>query len=223
MHLTIIRKVLSAGLELRKTASKFDREIIIEQHALDKLANNRDSLVALTNDANFFQLGILSILIDGPLGETANKTRELNANRLNIVSGFMVGGLAAIAFAEQKGWIRNDKAEPNLLGQSLGLDAPAAERLPPMLWSYLNSVSPLYENGVTRRQQLLQYWQTEKVLPINVKKTSTIEKVSVLGPHHSKWCETIKLINSRIIMLWDLRALCDVLNAGLVELLESLD
>ena len=223
LQLSIIRKIMTTGLVLRTTSAKFDREITLEQQARDKLMRDRDFVVAQTNNANFFQLNILAILIDGPLGETANKTRELNSNRLNIVSGLAVGGLAVIALLEQRGGIRLSHADPNLLGQPLGLDAPSQERLPPILWTYLNSVSPTSPTGLTRRENLIKYWTTAKVLQINVKNPSTMEKVSAIGPRHRQWCESIKLINDRVFMLFDLRAMVDMLNTGLVDLLQALD
>lgn len=223
LQLSIIRKIMTYGLQLRIVSAKFDREITFERQALDKLSRERDFAVAVTNNANFLQLNILSTIIDGPLSQTRRESRILNANRLNIVSGLTVGGLAAIAFAEQRGGIRRSKPRPNLLGQVLGLEPPDSEKLPPFLWTYMNSVSPASESGLTRRQMLLEYWKTAKVLTIDIKKPSAMEKVSVLGSHHHQWNETIKLINCRVSMLFDLRAMVDLLNTGLVELLQALD
>lgn len=223
LQLALIRKVMTTGLELRTVSAQFDKEITIERDQLDKLIRGRDFTVAMTNNLNFYQLGILAMVIDGPLAQTQNKHRVLDSNQLNIVSGLMVGGLAALAFMERRGGIRLSRAEPNLLGQTLGLNAPSYEQLPPFLWTYLNSVPPESDSGLTRRQQLLEYWKSSKGLCINIKKISTMEKVSVLGAHHHQWCESIKLITSRVTMLFDLRAMIDLLNTGLAELLQILD
>lgn len=223
LQFALIRKLMTTGLELRTVSAQFDNEITHERQAADKLCSERDFIVAQTNNLNFYQLGILSMIIDGPLAQTENKHRILASNRLNIVSGFLVGGLGALAFLERRGGIRHDRAEPNLLGQTLGLNAPSYEQLPPFLWTYLNSVAPDSDHGLTRRQQLIEYWKHGKVLCINIKKQSTVEKVSALGPHHHQWNESIKLINSRLTMLFDLRAMIDLLNTGLAELLQALD
>lgn len=223
LQLSVVRKIMTASLELRTTAAKFDREITFETQVADKLSRERDMAVAATNNLNFLQLGILSTIIDGPLAQSHNPTNNRDSNRLNIVSGLMVGGLAALALVEEHGGVRPSAATPNMLGQSLGLDAPDSVKLPPMLWIYLNSVSPTSERGLTRREHLIEYWEHGKMLSVNVKKESTREKVSALGPHHRWWNETIKLINSRITMLFDLRAMTDMLNGGLVELLQALD
>lgn len=223
LQFALIRRLMMVGLELRTVSARFDNEIITERQAVDRLSSERDFIVAQTNNLNFYQLGILSMIIDGPLAQTQNEHRVLASNRLNIVSGLTVGGLAALAFLERRGGIRHTRAEPNLLGQTLGLNAPSYEQLPPFLWTYLNSVAPNSTHGLTRRQQLIEYWKHGKVLSININKPSTVEKVSVLGPHHHQWNESIKLIDSRLTMLFDLRAMIDLLNTGLAELLQALD
>ncbi|HEY9683667.1 MAG TPA: hypothetical protein V6C86_18955 [Oculatellaceae cyanobacterium] len=223
LELSIVRKIMTTGLELRAVSAHFDREIVVEQQASDKLSRQRDNAVAMTNNANFLQLGILSIVIDGPLEETRNRARILNGNRLNIVSGLTVGGLAAISLAEQRGGIRKRRPDPNLLGQTLGLDCPEGERLPSYLWTYLNSASPDTSDGLTRRERLINYWQNGKVLPVNIRKQSTMEQISAFGPRYRQWYESIKLINGRLTMLFDLRAMVDMLNTGLVELLQAVD
>lgn len=222
-ELGIIRKVMSAGLELRSVSAKLDREITFETQAVDRLTRERDFVVAATNNANFLQLNIFATIIDGPLAQSANARTQMAGNNFNIVSGLMVGGLALLSLLEQRGGIRHGTAQTNMLAQPLGLNPPAEKQFSPMLWTYLNSVAPNSKHGLTRREQLIEYWKTAHVLPINIKKQSAIERVSVLGPHHHKWHESIKLINARIMMLFDLRAMVDLLNAGLVDLLQALN
>lgn len=223
LQLTLVRKIMTTGLQLRSASAKFDKEITFEQQALDKLERQRDFAVSLITNANFLQLSILSTIIDGPLEQTKNRHMILDGNRLNIVSGLTVGALAVLALCLQRGGTRPSKPEANLLGQILGLEPPESEKLPPILWNFLNSPAPGVATDLTRRRQLTEYWQTAKVLPINIKNTATVEQVSAFGARHRQRCETIKLINTRITMLFDLRAMCDSLNTGLVELLQALD
>ena len=223
LKLQIVRKVQTTGLQLRVLSAQFDREITIEKQALDRVTRERDLTVALLNDANFLQLGILATIIDGPLGITKKKKLNLYGDRLNIVSGFTVGGLAGLSLIAQRGGFRHTKSGPNLLGQTFGLQTPSEEQLPPIINAYMNSVPPGFSNGVTRREQLVKYWQTTKILPINIKKAANIERVSAYGSRHHRWCETIKLMTARVSMLSDLRAMIDRMNIGLVELLQAMD
>lgn len=223
LKLEIVRKVQTTGLQLRVLSAQFDREITLEQQALDRVTRERDLTVAFLNDANFLQLGILATIIDGPLGLTKKKKHNLYGNRLNIVSGYTVGGLAALSLIAQRGGFRHTKSDPNLLGQTFGLQSPPSEQLPAILNNYMNSIPPGSGSNMTRREQLIKYWQTTKILPINVKKNANIERVSANGPRHHRWCETIKLMTARVSMLFDLRAMVDRLNIGLVELLQEVD
>lgn len=222
LQLSLSRKLMSTGLELRKVSAHFDREITFEQQALDKLIRERDLAVAITTNANFLQLSILSIIIDGPLEQTKNPHRILNGNRLNIVSGLTVGGLALLALIEERGWHRRTPVQANLLGQTLGLEAPEEKRLPSTLWTYLNSPSNL-DNSLTRRAKLMEYWKSSKVLPVNINRPSTAQQLAACGPRHHQRGETIRLITARITMLFDLRAMIERFNNGLVELLQALD
>lgn len=223
LQLQMLRRVQTTGLQLRVLSAQFDREINAERQALDRVTRERDLTVALLNDANFLQLGILATIIDGPLGITKKKKLNLYGDRLNIVSGLTVGGLAGLSLVAQRGGFRHTKSGPNLLGQTFGLPTPESEQLPAVLSSYMNSVPPLSESGLTRREQLISYWKSTKILPISISKTANVERVSGYGSRHHRWCETIKLMNARISMLFDLRAMVDRLNVGLVELLKAID
>lgn len=223
LQLELLRKVQTTGLQLRVLSAQFDREITLEQQALDRVTRDRDLTVALINDANFLQLGILSTIIDGPLGLTKIKRRNLYGDRLNIVSGLTVGGLAGLSLLAQRGGFRHSKSDPNLLGQTFGLKTPESEQLPPIIRNYMNSVPPGSSSGLTRQQQLINYWESTRILAINVKKPATRERVSGYGERHHRWYETIKLMNARVSMLFDLRAMIDRMNVGLVELLQALD
>lgn len=223
LQLKLARKVQTAGLELRVLSARFDREITLEQQALDQVTRERDLTVSLLNDANFLQLGILSTIIDGPLGLTKIERRNLYGDRLNIVSGLTVAGLAGLSLVAQRGGFRHSKSSPNLLGQTFGLQTPASEQLPTIVAKYMRSVPPGSTTSLTRQEQLIKYWQNAKILPVNVKKAATIERVSAFGPRHHRWCESIKLMTARISMLFDMRAMVDRMNTGLVELLQALD
>ena len=131
LQLYIIRKVMTAGVELRTVSAKLDREIIFEQQAVDKLTRQRDFTVAVTTNANFLQLGILSMIIDGPLEESHQSSRVLAGNELNVVSGGLVGALAALAFLELKGGSRHRRRSQICLGNRLGLILPQMKKYHP--------------------------------------------------------------------------------------------
>jgi len=142
----------------------------------------------------------------------------LASNRVNIVSGYMVAILALTALLERRGGLRPTKVEPNLLGNMFGMRTESVN-LSPMLVKYLDSPEPTSQTGLTRRQELVKYWRESKVLNVNVKRKSTEEKLSAEGKSHHWWDESINLINNRIYMLYDLRAVVRASNIGFDELL----
>lgn len=60
-------------------------------------------------------------------------------------------------------------------------------------------------------------------MSMNVTKKSTLEKVAANSPTQHFYFERIKLIENRVHMLYDLRAVIDLMNIGLSEVLRSID
>ncbi|MBX9693231.1 MAG: hypothetical protein K2Z81_12655, partial [Cyanobacteria bacterium] len=75
----------------------------------------------------------------------------------------------------------------------------------------------------SRREELIKYWKESKVLNVDIKRDSVVQKLSAEGKSHHWWCETIKLINNRITMLFDLRAVLRSSSVGFDELLKAVD
>ncbi|MBA3992670.1 MAG: hypothetical protein C0469_04025 [Cyanobacteria bacterium DS2.3.42] len=220
--LAVSRRVIIACLDVRKAVDSIDLQIATETTAMDRLKRMRQMAISLTNNANFFQINLLGIISDGPLGLSSNPKLNLYGNRLNIVSGYMIGGLAGLSFLEQPGGIRLVKAQPNAIGPAFGI-GKRDDVLSANVVTFLNSVPPTSTNGLTRAQGLLKYWKTSKVMSMNVTKKSTLEKVAANSPTQHFYFERIKLIENRVHMLYDLRAVIDLMNIGLSEVLRSID
>jgi hypothetical protein len=60
-------------------------------------------------------------------------------------------------------------------------------------------------------------------LSINVNRDSAVQKLSAEGKAHHWWSETIKMMNNRLTMLFDLRAVMRSSNVGFSELLKAVD
>ncbi len=217
----ITGRILLAALDARKAVDKLDLQIAIETAARDRLVRQRDLAVNITNNINFFQIGILGLIAAGPLGLSGNATQRLYGDRVNIVSGYMVGGLAAAALVEHHGGIRLTKAQPNTLGAAFNIQTAPAYQLSQTLTNFFNSVPPDSIDGLTRKDELIKYWMQTKILSVNVEKLSNQEKLAAEGPAHHFWSETIKLISNRIRMLYDMRAIIDQIDVGLSDLLRS--
>lgn len=222
-QLALTRQIISAMLEVRMTAANLDIDIATETQNLNRLLRQRDFATQLTNVANFYQINILGIIIDGPLGLSSKEKYQTYDNNLTIVSGLLAIGLGSAAFLERKGGIRLSKAEPNMLGPCFNLDSSAKARYSPLLLKFLNSPSPATSGKLSRREELIEYWKRSKLLDLNVKKVATAQKVSATGPKHHWWNETIKLLKNRVDMLYDVKAVVDIMDIDLGELLNAMD
>lgn len=211
----LLRKILVAALDVRVAEDILDAEIAIEYDVLGRMTRSRDQTIALTNNVNFFQLNILATIIDGELGLSGNPRWVRASNMLNIVSGLSVGGLALLSVLEQRGGYRPSPAEPNMVGQCLGVAPPNEYKFSLPLWQFLHGPPPNSADGKSRVQIMVQSWNQTKFVSMNMDKQSNKEKAAAYGPHHTKWTESIKLIKNRLNMMFDVRGLIGLFNDGL--------
>jgi len=221
-QLLVTRRIFSAQVETTATGSTTNQEIVHESEVLARMKHARDLGVALTNNANFYQINILELIINGPLGLSTPKNFPAG-DRLTIISGASAIGLATAAFLERHGGFRHSQAGPNMLGPCLGVNSPAVSKFSPMLLRFLNSADPYSANNKTRKEELIEYWVQSKILSNDVRKAAVQERLCATGPNHHWWDETIKLITDRIAMLYDLRAVVDLMDAELADLLRQVD
>lgn len=217
--LALTRIISGASLEARSTISHIDLEISKQSQHLERLSRARNMTVAMINNLNFFQINILGMIIDGPLGLSGGESYQKNDDRLTIVSGIMGFCLGCAAFLAQHGGFRLKKAEPNVLAACFNLDSPANDQYLPLLLRFLNVVGPDSPNNWTRRQELVEYWKRSKLLSVNVENPTTQQKLAVIGPKHHRWDENIKLIRNRLTMLFDLKTTVNLLDVGLTDIL----
>lgn len=220
-RVSVMRHVLCGLCDIRATSSKLDVEIVTEKQALDHLVRNRDLAVAVTNNINFFQINVLGIIIDGPFGLTTYRKNDEYNKRTTIASGILAFCLAVAAFAEQRGGVRLMKVNPNSLGICFGLESEATKKFSPILYRFLNSTGP--GSSQTRREILVDYWKRAKTIDFNINKVSNQQKLAATGPKHHFWQESIKVANSRLNMLYDLRAVVDFFDADLTALLRTIN
>ena len=225
--LQITRNLLEAFLEVNANNAVISRSIVIETQALQRMQRQRDKIVALTNIGNFYQIGILGIISDS-LGLCKNEDLVLAGDRINIISGIIVGCAASTAFLEkQLLGLRFSKTDANSLGEALGVPTDQSVKLSPMLVRYLDTAPPSEElppdhpATMTRRQCLIKYW--DQKVKKNPTKQSTAEKLTAFGNHHHWWDERIKMVGKRVAMLYDLRATLGTTNKDFSALLNALN
>jgi hypothetical protein len=219
--LLITRQVLDGFLSMNADTDIVGHEIDHEYEVLDRMVRQRNRIIQLTNNANFLQLGILGLVSDS-LGLSNNSQNVLAGDHITIVSGYLINGLALATILEQRGGFRPSKAVPNALNTAFQKDSQYV-KLSPIMVRYLNTVAPISKTNLTRREELIKYWNESKVLSVNVKRDSVVQKLTAEGNAHRWWSESINLINNRITMLFDLRAVLRSSSIGFDELLKAVD
>lgn len=218
--LLITRQVLDGFLAMNADANLIGQEVDLEFKILDRMERKRDQIVQLTNNVNFLQQSAIGFIATS-LGLAGTDADVLATNRISIVSAATGSGLALLTMLEQRGGWRPGKAKPNALGAVFNKESE--QKLSPITIEYLNSVAPGSSKNMTRKAILLKYWKESKVLSVNINKDTTVQKLCAEGKAHRWWSETIHLINNRITMLFDLRAVTRSSNIAFGELLKAID
>jgi hypothetical protein len=219
--LLLTRSVFEAFLTSTADANTLGQQIVVETQTMNRMIRQKDKAIQYTNIANFYQLGILGIISDS-LGLSSKKNYPLYGDRVNLVSGGLIAGFAGAALLERRGGVRLSKAEPNAIAGVFQKPSTATQ-LSPVMIKYLKGTAQDSPTGLTRREELIKYWNESKILNVNVKRESTIEKLSAEGKAHHWWSESIKLINNRVTMLYDLRAVLRTSNTSFDRLLAAVD
>jgi hypothetical protein len=215
----IVEKVLAASLEVDATIAQIDNEIAQSNEVRGYLSDRRDKAV---NRAN-----LLSIVSGGTLGATSaglqlpsgeNKASSL----VGIAGGVLSSSLAISGIRAQKGGTRLFDFDSNMLAELFDRPALGDSRYDPIVWSFLNDVAPTDEDGLTRKERLIQTW-------ITLKRTDPLSSPAgknkidrVTSRPSDKLPLTIDDFEDRSAMLEDVRAKISFLKRDLAALLRSL-
>jgi hypothetical protein len=215
----ILEKVVAASLQVDATIAQIDNEIAQANELRGYLSDKKDKAV---NRAN-----LLSIVAGGTLGATsAGLQLPSGDNRasslVGIAAGVLSSGLAISGIHAQKGGVRLFDFNSNMLAELFERSTLDDSRYDPIVWSFLNEVAPTDEEGLTRKERLIQTW-------INLKRTDPpstpagkrkIDRVT--SKPSDKLPLTIDDLEDRSAMLEDVAAKLSFLKRDLAALLLSL-
>jgi hypothetical protein len=215
----IVEKVLAASLEVDATIAQIDNEIAQSNEVRGYLSDKRDRAV---NRAN-----LLSIVSGGTLGATSaglqlpsgeNKASSI----VGIAGGVLSSTLAISGIRAQKGGTRLFDFSSNMLAEFFDRSTLDDSRYDPIVWSFLNDVAPTDEEGVTRKERLIQTWITLKRTDPPSTPTGKNKIDRVTSRPSNKLPLTIDDLEDRSAMLQDVRAKISFLKRDLAALLLSL-
>ena len=215
----ILEKVVAASLQVDATIAQIDNEIAQSNEVRGYLSDKRDKAV---NRAN-----VLSIVSAGTLGATSaglqlpsgdNKASSI----VGIAAGLVSSTLAISGIRAQKGGTRIFDFNSNMLAEFFDRPPLGDSRYDPIVWSFLNDVAPTDQEGLTRKERLIQTWITLKRTdpPSTSGGKDKIDRVT--SQPSDKLPLTIDDLEDRSAMLEDVRAKVSFLKRDLAALLLSL-
>jgi hypothetical protein len=215
----ILEKVVAASLHVDAAIALMDNEIAQANEVRGYLSDKRDKAV---NRAN-----LLSIVAGGTLGATSNGLQlpsgENKASSIvGIAAGALSSSLAIRGIRAQKGGTRRFDFNSNMLAQFFDRPAIDNSHYDPIVWNFLSDVAPTDEDGLTRKQRLIQTWITLKRTdpPSTPSGKSKIDRVT--SQPSDQLPLTIDDLEDRSAMLEDVRAKISFLKRDLATLLLSL-
>jgi hypothetical protein len=215
----ILEKVVAASLQVDATIAQIDNEIAQSNEIRGYLSDKRDKAV---NRAN-----LLSIVSGGTLGATsAGLQLPSGENKASSVVGVAAGvvssSLAISGIRAQKGGTRIFDFNSNMLAEFFGRPALGDSSYDPIVWSFLNDVAQTDQEGLTRKDRLIQIWITLKRTdpPSTSAGKNKIDRVT--SQPSDKLPLTIDDLEDRSAMLGDVRAKVSFLKRDLAALLLSL-
>jgi hypothetical protein len=215
----IIEKVLAASLEVDATIAQIDNEIAQSNEVRGYLSDKRDRAV---NRAN-----LLSIVSGGTLGATSaglqlpsgeNKASSI----VGIAGGVLSSSLAISGIRAQKGGTRLFDFSSNMLAELFDRSTLGDSRYDSIVWSFLNDVAPTEEEGLTRKERLIQTWVALKRTDPPSTSAGKDKIARVTSQPSDKLPLTIDDLEDRSAMLEDVRAKISFLKRDLAALLLSL-
>ncbi len=217
LEIFILERILGGALEVRSVLGRIDREKSYEYDVvLSQLTAARDRAVLLANTANFTEIGALKSIAAGKFWAE----EKVHAIEILMVMSSISMLLGALAVQLDRGGKRKLDSYTNVLANIFDLNQPDEYKFSPLISEYLNAVPPNSKHNLTRKQRIIAHWKEHKVLSIE-DKPKEFKKFASLEELRNKRTDSIKLVNRRLRMLFDTRALIESLDANLLELLNA--
>jgi len=200
LHQHISEQVMAASLQVDATIAQIDNEIARSNEVRGFLADRRDRAVSRAN--------LLSVLVGGTVGATSSGLQLSSsltkpAAGVGIAAGTLSAGLALVGIREEKGQSSRFNFESNMLAEFFDRPTLPNSQYPGTIWIFLNEPSPTGQEGITRKQELLQTW-------VQVKRIDSLSSTEKIDHLTSQPSESLKLsiddFEDRGAMLQDVRA-----------------
>ncbi len=216
LHQRISEQIVAASLQVDATIAQIDNEISRANEVHSYLADRCDRTVSRVN--------LLSVIVGGGLGATGSglqlsSTLSRPAAGVGIGAGTFSAGLALFGIRAQQGRRRQFDFQSNMLAEFFDRPTLPDSQYPATIWTFLNESAPSSQDGLTRKQQIVQTWVEVK----RIDSITSTDKIDRLTSQPSERPDlSIDDLEDRAAMLQDVRARISFLKRDLGALIGSL-
>ena len=204
----ILRKILRGSLEVRQYCNRLDLERAYTYDIMQKEARRQTFVGQIFTAANFAQLSTFYTLEPFMRMQDQFKTSAI----FTTVSGSLNTSISTLSRVHSALAKANNVAPPAVLGNLVEGGPVDGSRMPPLLDSYFDA--PLPNSGKTRRQEVYSFWLQHYGIDASDK-----ENLCALA---DKKKASLKLLRSRILLLWSLRTAVLQFDCDLLALLKTI-
>ncbi len=198
LHNKITDRVQAANLQINSARGNIEAAIAQIYELRAYITEQRNRITHRNSQINLFSGGFTKMI---GYGIALAPVTAIPTNVLEVFDGGVQASLSALALREQKQEQKLEHGAPPIL-TAFFAEQPS-EYYPPMVWRYLNNLPP----GATRsrRQQLIASWRKSKLL----------ETSKTKGP------VTVQLLDQRLAMLSDIKAVVTQMHNELMQLADA--
>lgn len=219
LKVDVFDKVLGASLEINMVGGRIDRELAWAYGGLGMLTGKKQRLINDIVTANFMQIGILGV-ISGPLFLHEQPKQGTELLLIDSAVGLTLSTVALLVNKTQGRKVVDGGA--TVLADVFHLQQPPANHRADVVVAYMNSVPPGSASSETRIQGLMSTWKKGHYLPASASEQQ-LQKLAAVQPPDKKLHENIRILQSRIRMLFDTKYTIEMLHADLLDLLRVTD
>ena len=211
-------QILSFHFDMRRAINHVDRQKAGAEAIKATLAEHQDRAIKYNSYGDLIAGGVTGILSGSlALGEVDFRAPAT----VDVVEGSGQAALALLALKNMRREHRIETGLPNLLGHIIYSDNSDGF-YPESVWTFLNTVSTTNKSGLTRRQALVERWETNGYCLVHGghRMSKKQREEHLAGKSNGKIKFDIGLIDDRVAMIEDLKAEITSMDNTLAELFE---
>lgn len=220
LKVDVLDRILGQSLEVRVVADRIDRELSWSWASRQMLDGRRQKRLNFLFAANFMQGGLLGIVAGNEFLKH-NPDPKLGSELLLIASGVGLA-LSTLSFMEALGQGKKPvDGGTTVLAEIFDMSQAQPQRGTDRVFKFLNAVPPKAVDGKTRRQALLESWKQRNYFRSSDQ--HKLLRLAAVRTEEERVTENIRVLTSRIRMLYDTQWAVEQFDSELLDLLRATD